>query len=55
VSTAIWQLAPVFAGEVSGVDITEPLTKDDIAGIEVGMDRYAALVVHDQKLNDARH
>jgi alpha-ketoglutarate-dependent 2,4-dichlorophenoxyacetate dioxygenase len=51
---SIRQLTPVFAGEVSGVDITEPLTKDAAAAIEAGMDRYAVLVFHDQKLTDAQ-
>ena len=50
----IHQLTPVFAGEVSGVDITRPLTKDEVAAIEAGMDRYAVLVFHDQKLTDAQ-
>jgi len=51
-SIAIRQLTPVFAGEVSGVDITKPLTKDEVAAIETGMDRYAVLVFHDQQLTD---
>jgi alpha-ketoglutarate-dependent 2,4-dichlorophenoxyacetate dioxygenase len=50
----IQQLTPVFAGEVSGVDITRPLTRDAVAAIEAGMDRYAVLVFHDQKLTDAQ-
>src|SRR5580700_212588 len=50
----IQQLTPVFAGEVSGIDITRPLTRDEVAAIEAGMDRYAVLVFHDQNLTDAR-
>ena len=42
----------VFAGEVSGIDITKPLSRDDVAAIEAGMDRYAVLVFHDQKVTD---
>ena len=49
---AIRQLTPVFAGEVSGVDLTRPLTPDEVAVLEGGMDRYAVLVFHDQKLTD---
>ena len=49
---AIRQITPVFAGEVSGLDITQPLGRDDVAAIEAGMDRYAVLVFHDQRLND---
>jgi alpha-ketoglutarate-dependent 2,4-dichlorophenoxyacetate dioxygenase len=51
-SIAIRQLTPVFAGEVSGVDITQPLGKDEVVAIDTGMDRYAVLVFHDQKLTD---
>jgi alpha-ketoglutarate-dependent 2,4-dichlorophenoxyacetate dioxygenase len=54
VTLTIQQLTPVFAGEVSGVDITRPLTRDAVAAIEAGMDRYAVLVFHDQKLTDAQ-
>jgi hypothetical protein len=38
-SIAIRQITPVFAGEVSGIDITQSLGKDDVAAIETGMDR----------------
>ena len=51
---AIRQLTPVFAGEVSGVDTTQPLSADEVAAIETGMDRYAVLVFHDQHLTDAQ-
>ena len=49
---SIRQIHPVFAGEVSGVDLTKPLTKAEAAAIEAGMDRYAVLVFHDQKITD---
>jgi alpha-ketoglutarate-dependent 2,4-dichlorophenoxyacetate dioxygenase len=52
VTLAIRQLHPVFVGEVSGVDLTRPLSPDEVAAIEAGMDRYAVLVFHDQKLSD---
>ena len=47
-------LHPLFAGEVSGVDITQPLSKADVAAIEAGMDKYAVLVFHDQPVTDAQ-
>jgi alpha-ketoglutarate-dependent 2,4-dichlorophenoxyacetate dioxygenase len=50
---AISPLHPVFAGEVSGVDCTQPLTREEVAAIEAGMDRYAVLVFRDQDLTDA--
>ena len=49
---SIQQITPVFAGEVSGVDITQPLSRYDAAAIEEGMDRYAVLVFRDQHLTD---
>ena len=51
-SLSIRQIHPVFVGEVSGIDIARPLTPDEVAAIEAGMDRYAVLVFHDQKITD---
>ena len=51
-SFSIRQIHPVFVGEVSGVDIARPLTPDEVAAIEAGMDRYAVLVFRDQKITD---
>jgi alpha-ketoglutarate-dependent 2,4-dichlorophenoxyacetate dioxygenase len=50
----IRQLGPGFVGEVSGLDLTKPLPKEDIAAIHAGMDRYAVLIFHDQPLDDAQ-
>jgi alpha-ketoglutarate-dependent 2,4-dichlorophenoxyacetate dioxygenase len=49
---AIRQLHPAFVGEVSGVDVSRPLTPEEVAAIEAGMDRHAVLVFHDQALTD---
>ncbi|HEX3954829.1 MAG TPA: TauD/TfdA family dioxygenase [Stellaceae bacterium] len=49
---SISPLTPVFAGEVAGVDCRRPLASDEVAAIEVGMDRYAVLVFRDQELTD---
>ena len=43
---------PDFAGEVLGADLRMPLSKEDVAAIEQGMDRYAVLVFRDQYLSD---
>jgi alpha-ketoglutarate-dependent 2,4-dichlorophenoxyacetate dioxygenase len=48
------QTRPFFAGEVSGVDIAQDLSRDDVAAIAAGMDQYGVLVFHDQHLDDAR-
>ncbi len=42
----------MFVGEVSGVDLARPLTPDEVAAIEAGMDRYAVLMFRDQKITD---
>jgi alpha-ketoglutarate-dependent 2,4-dichlorophenoxyacetate dioxygenase len=39
-----------FAGEVSGVDLSEPLSLADIAAIHEGMNRHAVLLFHSQSL-----
>ena len=49
---AIRAIQPAFAGEVSGIDITQPLSPADVAAIEAGMDKYAVLVFRGQPLTD---
>jgi alpha-ketoglutarate-dependent 2,4-dichlorophenoxyacetate dioxygenase len=49
---AIRQIHPMFVGEVSGVDLRRPLSRDEVAAIDEGMDRYAVLVFHDQDITD---
>jgi alpha-ketoglutarate-dependent 2,4-dichlorophenoxyacetate dioxygenase len=48
----IRQLHPHFVGEVSGVDLRKPLTKQDAIDIEAGMDKYAVLIFHGQDITD---
>jgi alpha-ketoglutarate-dependent 2,4-dichlorophenoxyacetate dioxygenase len=43
---------PNFAGEATGIDISVPLSGDQVAAIEAGMDRYAVLVFRGQPLTD---
>ena len=45
-------LHDVFVGEVSGVDLTGALTRDDIAAIEAAIAEYAVLVFRDQRITD---
>lgn len=49
---AIKQIHPVFAGEVSGVDLARPLSREDAVTIEEGMNRYGVLVFRDQNITD---
>ena len=48
------QIGPCFAAEVEGVDMTKPLSPEDVAAIHAGMDRYAVLVFHDQRIDDVQ-
>src|SRR3954466_2186957 len=48
----IRQIHPVFVGEVSDIDITRPLSADEVAAIDAGMNEHAVLVFHDQQLTD---
>ena len=49
---AIRAIQPAFAGEVSGIDITKPVSAADVAAIEAGMDQFAVLVFRGQRLTD---
>ena len=51
-TVTIRQLHPHFFGEVSGVDLRQPLTPQEAADIEAGMDKYAVLVFRDQDITD---
>ena len=41
-----------FAGEVSGVDLTRPLSQENVTAVHAGMDQYGVLVFHDQPVDD---
>ena len=49
---AIRQLHPCFVGEVSGIDLRQPLTPHDVAQIRNAIDHYGVLVFHGQDLTD---
>jgi len=53
-TVTIKPLHPVLAGEVHGVDMRHPLTAQEVAAIEAGMDRYAVLIFHGQDITDAQ-
>jgi alpha-ketoglutarate-dependent 2,4-dichlorophenoxyacetate dioxygenase len=52
VTVSIQQIHPTFAGEVTGIDCSRPLSPDEIAAVEAGMDQHAVLVFRDQPLTD---
>src|ERR1700682_3368277 len=51
-TVSIRQLHPHFFGEVSGVDLRQPLTPQEAADIEAGMDKYAVLLFRHQDITD---
>ena len=53
-TVTINELTPGFAGEVSGVDLTKPLSPVEAAAIDAGMDAYGVLVFHDQHISDGQ-
>ena len=48
------QIGPCFAAEVEGIDLSRPLSPDEVAAVHAGMDTYAVLVFHDQNIDDAQ-
>jgi alpha-ketoglutarate-dependent 2,4-dichlorophenoxyacetate dioxygenase len=48
----IRQVGPGFVGEADGLDLTKPLSKEDVAAIHRGMDEHAVLIFHDQNFTD---
>ena len=51
---AIRQLHPLFAAEMSGLDVGKPIDAATIAALHAAIDRYAVLVFPDQSLDDER-
>jgi alpha-ketoglutarate-dependent 2,4-dichlorophenoxyacetate dioxygenase len=51
-TVTIRQLHPHFFGEVSGVDLRQPLTPQEADDIEAGMDKYAVLLFRNQDITD---
>ena len=48
----IKQLHKDFVGEVSGLDLSKPLSSDAVEQIEQGMDKFGVLIFHDQDITD---
>jgi alpha-ketoglutarate-dependent 2,4-dichlorophenoxyacetate dioxygenase len=48
------KLHPLFAAEVGGLDLSQPLDAQTERDIWDAIDRYAVLVFHDQRLSDAQ-
>lgn len=54
VAIAIRPLHPSIGGEVTGIDLSRPLSKLEVAAIEAGMDKHAVLVFPNQDLTDGQ-
>jgi alpha-ketoglutarate-dependent 2,4-dichlorophenoxyacetate dioxygenase len=48
------QLHPLFAAEIDGIDLSRPIDATTVGAIWDAIDRYAVLVLHDQRLTDAQ-
>src|SRR5437899_6363105 len=46
------QIGPCFAAEVEGVNMTKPLSEEEVDAIHAGMNEHAVLVFHDQDIDD---
>jgi len=46
----IRQVGPCFAGEVIGLDLTKPISREDADAVHAGMDEYAVLVIRGQHI-----
>ncbi len=47
-------LHPLFAAEINGIDLSQPVDAETVRTIWDAIDRYAVLVFHDQRLSDAQ-
>ena len=52
---AIKPMHPVFAAEITGIDLRTPPPEDLRRAIDDAMDQYAVVVVRDQHLDDDQH
>ena len=51
----IKQVGLCFAGEVSGLDLTKPLSREEVLAIHAGMDQFAVLIFRGPKLSNDQH
>src|SRR5262249_40577569 len=50
----IRQLHPLFAAELSGIDVGRPIDADTVEALKAAIDRFAVLVFRGQDLDDER-
>ncbi|MFT4096450.1 MAG: TauD/TfdA family dioxygenase [Rhodoblastus sp.] len=54
-SAQFWPVTDSFAAEVGDVDLSKPLSAEDVADIRAAFDRYAVLVFPGQELSTGQH
>ena len=54
VSIRLIGACPEFVGEVTGIDLGQPVRQQDVEALETGLDRFGVLVFRKQKLNDSQ-
>ena len=52
---SIKQIGRCFASEVTGIDLRQSLSPDDVAAIHAGMDQHAVLIFRGPKLTNEQH
>jgi alpha-ketoglutarate-dependent 2,4-dichlorophenoxyacetate dioxygenase len=45
------QIGPCFAAEAEGIDLTQPLSADDVVAVHAAMDEHAVLVFHGRPIS----
>jgi alpha-ketoglutarate-dependent 2,4-dichlorophenoxyacetate dioxygenase len=48
----IEKIGPSLAARVTGLDLTRPLSADEVAALELGMDQHAVLILPGQEITD---
>ncbi len=51
-AVTVKQLHPLFVGEVSGVDLRQPLDRDDVTALNDAINKHGVLIYHDQHIDD---
>jgi len=51
----ITPLHPVFGAEVTGIDLRDSLTLEQVSAIQSGINQYAVLVFHNQPITEDQH
>jgi len=53
-TVAVRQLHPLFVGEISGVDLRQPMTPTEVEALTAAINEHAILIFHDQHIDDTQ-